>query len=66
MDDQRTDRKGSELSPMAQFFIILCAAGGTLYGMSRNGDPKSIISGTIACGAVLLIVGVFLFVKRKK
>jgi hypothetical protein len=66
MDDQGTNRKSGEVSPLAQFFVVLCAAAGTFYGMSRNGDRELMMGGGIACGAVLLIVGVFLFVKRTK
>jgi hypothetical protein len=65
MHDQGTNRKGHELSRIAQFLICVAAGVGTIYGMShRRGELN--IPGAIGVGLVLLIVAVFLIVSRKK
>jgi hypothetical protein len=65
MDDQGTNRTGGELSSAAQFFIVACAALGTMYGM-YDGTTNSLILGGTVSAVILTIVGVFLFMKRKK
>jgi hypothetical protein len=65
MDDQNTSQKSFELSPLAQFLIVVCAGIGSIYGASRGHGGLN-MTAVFSAGFVIAIVAVFLIVNRKK